>query len=106
MEFDPTRATLADTPIAIYGVEHVSRPVAGRLLGFSVKWLSKAVAEDRLPALGRCHKRVALSDIETASGRPVSIHQYLKATTSKREGDRKARGTTKDHTPSADACRP
>src|SRR5438105_4306510 len=104
MQFDPTLATLADTPITTYGVEHVSRPVAARLLGFSVKGLSKALAENRLLAIGHCHKRVALSDIETASGRAVSIHQYLKATTSKRAGiGGKARAATKDQNSGAHA---
>jgi hypothetical protein len=47
----------------------------------SVKAISKAIAEDRIEATGRCHQRLALCQIEAVSGRPVSVHDYLAAIT-------------------------
>jgi hypothetical protein len=68
-----------DTPITAYGVRSVSRPLAARLLGVSMKALRTAIGKDRISAEGRVQLRVKLADIEEIRGAPVSAHEYLTA---------------------------
>ncbi len=75
-----------DSPVAAFGVVDVSRPVAAKLLGYSIITLNRMVAEGGLfRATGKCHKRISLPQIEALRGRPVSVHDYLSATAPSRE---------------------
>jgi hypothetical protein len=106
MNFDAATATLAETPIATYGVRDVSRPVAAALLGLSVKAISKAIADGRLAAAGRCHKRVLVTELEVVAGRAISCDAYLAAIHSRAGVGGSGAQTKKDKTHGADAYCP
>jgi hypothetical protein len=77
----------AETPIAAYNIDQVSRPVAAVLLGFSLKALNLRIAAGEIVASGRVKKTVAVAEVEAIRGRPVTVHEYLMAA-HKPPGDR------------------
>ena len=92
--FDPTRATLAETPIATYGIaEDATRPMCAALLGLSLPAVSRAIRRGELAAIGDVQLRVPLREIEAARGGPISVHDWLSALS-------KARTMTPRKTPS------
>src|SRR5947208_16469741 len=70
-----------DSPISVFGVIDVSRPVAARLLGYSRATLNLMVSDGLFTTTGRVEKRIPLAQIEAVRGRHVSCHDYLTATT-------------------------
>ena len=77
--FDPTTATLAETPIRRYGVLDVSRPLAAALLGMSRKGLNNQLQAGRIEAAGEVQKRIPVAELEAVAGRTVTVHEYLTA---------------------------
>ena len=81
-------AVCAETPMASFGMETVSRPMAARLLGYNIKTLNKMLDGDSplLGTTGNVQKRVNLTDVEKLRGSPLTLVEWLTITSSAFDG--------------------